>query len=396
MRIQNFALPLIFVLTLILIGGGVWFYTQYLEVKDPAADTGGSDFFSSLFPFGLGGNEKTASSTDKEGAVQGPIPQVRQITDREVSGATFVTANGRTFIRYTEKETGHIYETATDSFSSTRLTNTTIPAVADAQWVTSSTTLMRFIAENGTIENFLGTFASTTPDQSIDGSFLNKYRQVAVHNGTVLGVIDRGTGSTIESVSLKGGSPTTLLISAYRSWIPLLNEKSVYVYSAPSAGVPGSLFKIEKGVLRMVYGDAPGLMVLPDTSDEFLLFSAGSVNFLSLASYEVATGLITPLSKQTLTQKCAWENRKRPYVLCAVPTQLPIGSYPDDWLLGRVHTVDQLWFINPLTNESSVASDLTGYSFDIKDVVVSADSKDAIFIDRNDGTLWSVQLTLPE
>lgn len=395
MRLQNLVLPLIFVLTLILIGGGVWFYTNYLQTETPATEKTNSGFFTSLFPFGSGGVGTTASTTNTSDT-QEPIPQVRQITDREVSGATLVSTGGRTLIRYVEKETGHIYETATDSFSSTRLTNTTIPAVAEARWVTSSTTLMRFVAENNSIENFLGAFASTTPDQSVEGSFLNKYKRVSQYRGNIVGVIERETGSTVESVAPKGGTPTTLLTSSFKSWIPLVTEKSAYVYSAPSGGTPGSLFKIEKGTLQLVYKDAPGLMALPNPTDELFLFSAGSTNFLSLASYTIASETVTPLTKQTLVSKCVWENRKTPYVLCAVPTKLPVGLYPDDWLLGKIHTSDELWFINPTTNESYRAADLTGYSFDIKDIEISDDSLNALFVDRNDGTLWSVELTLPQ
>jgi len=395
MRLQNLALPLIFVLTLILIGGGVWFYTNYLQTETPATEKTNSGFFTSLFPFGSGGVGTTASTTNT-GGTQEPIPQVRQITDREVSSATFVSTGGRTFIRYIEKETGHIYETATDSFSSTRLTNTTIPAVAEARWVTSSTTLMRFIAENNSVENFLGAFASTTPDQSIEGSFLNKYKRVSVYKGTIVGVLERENGSSVELTTLKGGAPTTLLTSAYRSWVPLVNEKSSYVYSAPSGGTPGSLFRIEKGTLRLIYKDAPGLMALSNPTDEYFVLSAGSTNFVSLAVYTISTNSVTPLTKQTIAPKCAWENKKNPYILCAIPTKLPIGLYPDDWLLGKIHTSDELWFINPTTNESYRAADLTGYSFDIKDIEISDDSSNALFIDRNDGTLWSVELTLPQ
>jgi polysaccharide deacetylase 2 family uncharacterized protein YibQ len=82
--------------------------------------------------------------------------------------------------------------------------------------------------------------------------------------------------------------------------------------------------------------------------------------------------------------------------LCAVPKFLPQALYPDDWLLGRVHTSDELWFIDTDSETASVAVDLeaeAGIPLDVHKVVVDSTGTYAAFIDRVSTTLWVATLT---
>ena len=387
-----------FVLLLILITGVVWLAELFISPSNTAGSSSGKGFFGSLFPFG------TESNTPNTGGVgnnntsdAGPVPALRKVSDAPVAGARFVTGlDGALSIRYIERNTGHMYETPVDALTALRLTNTTAPGVRDALWITASSTLMRFLTETGSIENFVGSFTATSTDQQMQGVFLKNYDRVALGaGGTILGLTQTTSGSVLETVLSDGTKPKQLLVSPLSSWVPLAAGNKYFVASAPTAGIPGALYDISDGSMKKIAGNINGLQVVLNPNANEALLSAGSQNTLSLYTLDVASGNAVQLPRGTLAAKCTWVPNQIHKALCGFPQSLPQGAYPDDWLLGRVHTSDELWFIDTETTTFTSAMQLeqvAGVPLDIMDVQMSTDGRYALFINRTDHTLWSATI----
>jgi hypothetical protein len=272
-----------------------------------------------------------------------------------------------------------------DSLTAVRLTNTTITGVYDAHWLTASTTVYH-LTSSDTIENFKGTLTATSTDAPLGGTFLEQYTRVAVGDGTILGVLEDG-GTTLEAIG-PDEKRRVAYISPLTSWIPHTTQSKLYVASAPSGRTLGALYEIQNGSLSKVVGNLPGLQAQLGASG--ILISTGGVNTVQL--YAVREGLLYALPRATLAEKCGWVDTR---VLCAIPTTIPGGLYPDDWLLGRVRTDDQLWYIDTVTNVATEVVnpvDENAPSMDIVKITVSKDESYAALINKNDQTLWLVDL----
>lgn len=390
MKSSQLLTALSFLGIIVLILGGVWLFQLFSSQSSTTTGTEEEGVFSSLFPFGRSDTTSSSDTPDTTQNLGGPLQRLRQVSDAPVGGATFVTSiAGAPALRYAERETGHIYEMPLDSLTSVRLTNTTITGVHDAYWLTASTTIYR-LSSGDSLENFSGTITATSTDSPLSGAFLSPYTRVAVADGTTLGVLEEN-GSTLETVG-NDGTRKTVLISPLTSWVPHTANSKLYVASAPSGRTLGALYEITNGALTKVVGNLPGLQAQFGPSG--VLVSTGGVNTVQL--FVVQDGLLFTLPRATLAEKCAWVDTR---VLCAIPETLPGGLYPDDWLLGRVRTEDRLWFIDTLTNVATEVvnpADENVPAMDILKVTVSEDGQYASFVNKNDQTLWLVNLRAQE
>ncbi|MEN9389940.1 MAG: hypothetical protein RLZZ283_40 [Candidatus Parcubacteria bacterium] len=392
-------LALAFVSLIVLLGVGVWAF-QALTTDGSATDRDNSGgLFDSFFPFGnpfIPGDD-TPLGGNNNGVTEGSAPTLRRISNVPVAGATFyvVSTTSPVHVRYVERETGHIYQTPVDRLESTRLSLTTIPAVREALFTTGSTTIMRVVSDSGAVDNFISTLRTITPDQSLVGSFLPQYDRIAVDkNKTFVGLTESSLGSTLEMRIASGTDPKSVHASVIRSWIPLVAAGKVFVASAPASRLSGSVFEVRGSELIKVVGDAPGLMPMIDAGGTYIAYSTGSGSSLGLSVYDTSTDIEYRAPVGTLIPKCAFIPNAAPLMLCAIPSSIPVGEYPDDWLLGRVHTTDDLWYVDAVNGTVTAAAAFENAGpFDITNLQVSNDGGYALFINKNDGMLWSTTLS---
>ena len=389
---------LAFLTLLLVVVGGVWVFSSLLGGSDGATN-GDRGFFGSLFPFGRGGGTTILDPTKDALEPGGPVPRLRKVTDAPVAGATFATGiTGLPSVRYVERETGHMYETPLDAVTVIRLTNTTVPAVRDARFLNASTTLMRFLSETGTIENFLGSVTTTSTDATLQGTFLEPFARTTFSGSALIGILETPDGSALKSVSLDGITARSVFSSPIGSWVPHAAGGKVFVSSAPSGRAAGALYEVANGKLERLMGGIRGLEVLPHPSAASFLVSSGAENAVSLYLLDGASGVLGTLPRATSVSKCSWIGVSRQAV-CAFPKTLPGGLYPDDWLLGRVHTTDDLWIVDTETGTLTVALDLeaeSGVRIDAADLRASDDGRFVLLRNRNDQGLWVASLTTPQ
>lgn len=394
MKLPTGVIAALLFLTLILVAvGGVWLFRTLLP-QESGAPTSPLGVFGSLFPFGQG----TVPITDTDSRGQesdGPLSQVRRVTDAPVAGAQFVRrSDGIEVLRYVERDTGHWYEMPIDSGTVTRLTNTTIPGVRSALAVSSTTMVLRILDDFGVVESFAGVYTSTSTDTTLEGSMLPSYAQLDTYDGRIVGVRVNDFGSAIESVTQDGVKTETLFTSALKTWVPHVRGTRVFLTSAPGATATGSWYEIVDGELVRKIDSLPGLEVLPNDDGSRALVSTGGVNNTLLSVLYEDTAELASLPLRTLVGKCVWQTRIM--VVCAVPNTLPQGEYPNDWLLGRIQTEDDLWRIDTETGTTEALVELGNYiqqPIDVTELAVSENATSVSFIDKSDRGLWIAQIT---
>jgi hypothetical protein len=384
---------LLFLALILLLVGGVWLF-RTLMPADSGAPTSPLGVFGSLFPFGQGA-VRIDDSPGGTGGVDGPLSQVRRVTDAPVAGAQFVRrSDGIEVLRYVERDTGHWYEMPTDSGTVTRLTNTTIPGVRSALAVSSTTMVLRILDDFGVVESFAGVYTSTSTDTGLEGSMLPTYARLDTFEGRIVGVRENDFGSTVESVTQDGVETKTLFTSALKTWVPHVRGERVFLTSAPGATTVGSWYEVVNGTLTRKIDSLFGLEVLPNDDGSRALVSTGGVNNSLLSVFYEDTGELSSLPLRTLVGKCVWQTRT--IVVCAVPTDLPQGQYPNDWLLGRIQTEDDLWRIDTELGTTEALVELGNFvetPIDAYELVLSESATSVSFIDKRDRGLWIAQIT---
>ncbi len=390
--------PVVIIIAVILImaialGG----YALYRGTQGTNGEGGApTGFFASLFPFGDNAPPpSTPSDLVNEQGESGPAPTIRVVTDNPVSGA-FATAEGT--IRYMERETGHIYETAFDSLNATRLTNTTIPGTLEAVWLNNQSLIIRSLSDVGSYENVYASFSSSTPDQKLALKPLSGFSRIApVLNGEGIVTIDTSGANAILSVSgREETSKSTVFSSPIRSWIPLVGGTDIFIQSAPAYNVAGFLYRIENAAkTTSVLSGILGLISLPSPDGRYIAYSSSGGTTLSLRVLDTETGTSYSAPLSTLASKCVWL-APQVKLFCGVPKNAFGFELPDEWLPGTASFDDSAWIIDPLQSTASAVTGFTnevGQTVDIMNPRASADGEYVLFTNKTDQSLWSIRLT---
>lgn len=352
----------------------------------------GGGVFSSLFPFLT--NPITGTNIDDAPSIEesGPVPRLRLVTNVPVAGGTFSETG---HIRYVERETGHIYQTPVDSQTSVRISNTTIPGIQEVIWVNDNRIILRYL-DGETIESFSGFLASSTPDQTLSGTFLPEARYMLhASKDNILLLSKTSAGSRLDVANADGNAPRTLFSSPISSWVPAVSGSEIFLTSAPTYLANGDLFTLTGTAFQRIFGGLPGLMTLPDTDGRYIAFSTSAEDRGAFGVYDRETKEIIPLPAETFAAKCAWIPTEAPALFCGVPLMLTGAAALDDWLIGSVSFEDRAWLLYPESRTAEIILSLTDAArapIDVINPIASADGRHVLFINKNDSSLWSLTL----
>ena len=98
---------------------------------------------------------------------------------------------------------------------------------------------------------------------------------------------------------------------------------------------------------------------------------------------------------RTLADKCLWGTLRKNELYCAVPSEFPSATYPDDWYSGKVSFADQIWHLDTLTGEVHLLAnlfDVSRQAIDAVDLTLDPKENFLYFINKRDLTLWSLDL----
>ncbi len=402
---------IIFILILLAVIGGLgwYFFFRTATTTGPDIETpAGSD----LFPFGQGGTggtngqgtpqPATTTVVDIGGSTNTGLPHLRQLWKDQTAGAGFVVSGTTTVsVRFVDRATGHIYESSLYAVGENKLSNVTIPQVYEALVAQNGREMiLRYLKDDTTIQSFYARLATSTTDANpIEGFFLpQNIKDISLLGNKVL-YFDptTETGNLLQS-NIDGSKRALITSSKLNDWSLSWNASTTaFLYTRPSGTVPGYgyILDIAKGTITKAIGNIAGLSGSMSPRGDYVFLSAQEGKGIASAIYNVKTKTTLDLSLNTLADKCTWANKTKTTIYCAIPGNVPQGTYPDAWYQGLVSFNDRISAINAVTGATELILDP---SFDaIQDMDIeklSIDPTDTyiLFTNKKDMSLWMYKL----
>lgn len=299
-------------------------------------------------------------------------------------------------IIYYRRDLGHRYSIrSTDAHSQdaregTRISNFTIPAVTSITISERGGNATLFSLENESTPSFftLEHLGTTTTALLLPNSA--KRAQISPSGDTVAILEETASGSQILLTTSDLQNPRIIYRNDLRDFeLVWISEELLLLTSRPSAlrqsvsivvNVNGNNATLLSAVTALDVNFAPN-------GNDFL-YSFIENGLLTLRSSSRDSNTSTTIPIKTFAEKCTWATNE--VIYCAVPR--PTGNaatvFPDDWLRGEISFSDILWKINTISGDIEAIADMSG--FDI--VNLSSNGDYLVFNNKNDSTLWSLQL----
>jgi hypothetical protein len=352
------------------------------------------------------------------------------LSSTPVGGATLETISTTTLIRFIDRGRGNIYEASNISSEIKVLSNTILPKVYESVWNKNmnvfialslsestdkvsalySTLQPRFSPKQSVIPT-KGTKATTTIDIPVDTS-LTPYElrgtrfpeniitiaESPKKDKAILIVKEGDMG--VGYVATFDGKKMTKLFSTPLTEVVVEwpEENTIALHTRAGAYIGGFLYFVntKTGAMKKILGPLPGLStkVSHDAKNVIVSVTGDQKNIRS-AVYNIATGRTIDILVNTLAEKCVWSKAFVEDAYCAVPSNIEEGAYPDDWYKGDKSFSDKIWQINSKTGTINMISNLINQADRVIDGIdLKLDDKDKylIFTNKNDLTLWSLEL----
>ena len=430
----------IIAILIIVILGGLAYFFFYLNKPAPSGGTGVTGT-SSFSPFGSGGAGNGGNSTGGNGSNgtstftnNGQIfqyPKVREIWPTPIGGFIASTTASTTFIRFVDRGTGYIYDMNMASATPGIISNTTVPLVYESYWSGNAMSgIFRYIKEGGDdITNFYVQLrstampiiaaktpaASTTATTSIPvqpilsqtpydlrGTYFpgNIIDAAVSPKGNQIFTIENVSGNGVGFISNLDGTASTQIFSTPLTQVDAFwpTAGTLFMATKGSANSLGYLYSInaKTGAMSEVLGGVFGLSVLPNPTGQLVAYSdLSSSGALVTSLYNIKTASSQDLPFITLADKCVWSKLNPLDLFCAVPSQAPTGTYPDDWYQGLASPYDRIWEVDTDTGSVHLVSDLIQDAkapIDAEWPALDPKERFLYFLNKKDLSLWSVDL----
>lgn len=293
---------------------------------------------------------------------------------------------------FVEKITGHINQLYLDSGVEGVVSNTTIPSVYDALFDSKGSSLIyRYLSEdNKTITSFLAHLggesseflSSNIVDISISPDGTRFFYIIKTRNGVV------GNIRSFKE-SKKTQVWTSPMVEVLSQWA---GDKKIYITTKASSGILGDIFSlnIATGTINKVFGGVKGLTTLTNKDGSLILYGQALSSGYEMGIFDVKNRSVIETGQIGLPEKCVWGETD---IYCAVPSVEMASGYPDLWYQGVSSFNDSFIKINPKTGESVyIANSEQVTPVDATKLFLNKNNSKLFFINKKDGTLWSLDL----
>ena len=323
---------------------------------------------------------------------EGPVVPGEAVVTIPAANASSTSDVG---VRFIERQSGNIFSYLTRAGTLTRISNKTLPGILSAKWLPNGkTAFVTYLS--GDALSTVNTYGLASDGSG--GFFLpTGLSGLAVSSTSVLSLASGATGSIATLSKADGVGGATVWSSPLSALRIAFVGKGYVAFTKPSQSLLGDLFLVSAGgAFSRLAGPLPGLSALPSHSGATVLVSSANGGVMRTALVDTATGVSTALPLATIADKCVWAADDQS-IYCGVPvTPSPDYSYPDDWYQGAVHFSDRIWKVevkgrfvqlvfDPTSASSVGALDAQALALDPKTTLL-------VFINKNDGSLWSYRL----
>lgn len=386
--------------------------------RNNTTPTSGSAFFpigSSITPKGTpntasGNTTPTISTNDSltTPSSSAPLPVFRKLTERAIAGYTILGSGTSTRARYTDTETGNVFDVGIGDSSPQRITNTTLVRIHDSTFSADGSFVLNRFEDNGTIltQSYKIPIGVSGKTAVLEPSLFSLYAQqvVAAPTGNSLfyllkNNLGNGLGS-IGSFNTRNG-PIFFQSPIFEWNVRWPIDTTLTLESKPSAKAPGYFYTLDAktGVTTRVLGDTLGLSGLLSSKGTTVLYSdAEGGNGLETRIFDIKNNSSETFPRVTLPEKCVWSKKQPALVFCAIPRAIASGfTYPDDWYKGLVSFSDDIWVFNSQNGDFGQAWNPTkvgaGEVIDATDLTLDSTETYLFFKNKINGTLWTVQVS---
>ncbi|HEY4500738.1 MAG TPA: hypothetical protein VJI70_00495 [Candidatus Paceibacterota bacterium] len=302
---------------------------------------------------------------------------------------------GDVAVSYIERRSGNVYSYLSRAGTLTRTSNRTVPGIQSAVWPPdASLAFVRYLS--GIDSSTINTYGLAANGSG--GFFLpQNLSDIAISSTSIL-TLSSGVNGSVASLSRTDGTRSSQIfttpLSALR--ISFAGKSQYLAFTKPAAALPGSAFLVDSaGRFSRIAGPLNGLVALASPSGKWALVSYTSDGAMQMELVNTTTSESVPLPVATIADKCVW-TADDSVVYCGVPVDPPVGfSYPDDWYQGAVHFSDRIWKINVSGRYAQLVLDFSKEnkdSLDAEALVVDSLNTILVFVNKNDGSLWSYSL----
>ncbi len=329
--------------------------------------------------------------------------------------ADLKTDSFETIFRYTERSTGHVYETSFDSDVNTRISNTTISRNQRSIFLNNGEKIIyQLVPENDpdVVRTYLSDFAYNSSSQkesetfsaaNSKGSFLMNDITHLIRSsaGQLFALLSSKTPSRFSSVGflIDTEDPNNIdivLESEISEWRPQwVGEKTVALTTAPSYNNAGYSFKLDvaSGSKKRVLGPLLGLITNYSPNGKYVFLSTSDEAKTNSYIYNLDTLELTRTFLDSLADKCVWSIDSA-NVYCGGESWIPPTS-PDLWYKGLHHFNDILISYNMESLDFRIYYEYNPNlvpPLDVINLKVSDNEDFFIFQNKGDLTLWAYDL----
>jgi len=443
---------IIIILILSLLIGGLLGFYFYTKNKNPGSTffggkPSGSTNFGGYDPNSLNPNTNIQTGTTTpiipgSTITEVEIPKLRKISDVPVAGVDFISvpvyedpnkniepadlsvSNTKTpvrkplklietksTIRYMERGTGHIYETATSTLEKTRLSNTTLPKIYEAFFVNKGDNLILrgLIGSSDIISTQYASLVVSSTTEDLDGPNKSletkdlpiQISQIAISPSKtqLFSIMESGVRGLLSKID--GGAQVGIFDTPYREWIASWPEERNIVLTTRASGfAPGFAYILNTSTkaLTRVLGNIYGLTTLASPDLSKILYSKSERGTFTLNYFNRTDSSSAELSFKTLPEKCIWSKKEKGVLFCAIPENIAFSTYPDVWYQGLINFSDSVWKIDINTGEARLIINIQSEFGEVIDVInphLSTTEDYLVFTNKTDLTLWGLQLIEP-
>lgn len=433
---------ILIIVTIVLIALVGW---VYVAVKNNAAKSESEkakSVLGTLFPFGDSGTPKPSEpATPEIPIVKTPetpeapakISRLTQVSNKMVAGYTVIvpppvapTPKTKTptkpavkpepvatpepttpkpivypEVRFVERGTGYVFTTNAKAQNEKKISGTVIARTAEALLGDNGeTVLFRYIKnDNKTIASYLGKVilsADPATPGSLKGDFLpDNILDVVLSpdKKNFLILLPTGDGSAGLSMKTDGSSKKQLFTSPLSEWLlDWTTGGGIALTTKAASSVPGYAYTVvSSSIFQKIIGGIQGLTTKMSPDGKSLLFSISKTNSVSL-HVQIQDGTDFDTGLLTLPEKCIWANDST-IAYCGASPIVDLGVYPDNWYQGSTHFNDALWMIDVKAKTTKQLSDGEGKYLDAVHLSLDQDGKYLFFMNKNDSSLWSLDMT---
>ena len=404
---------IVFIVILLIIGGLLFFY--FSSNNNASKNTTTNTNQTTTNPFGNTSSNKVSTTTNQTTtgnsqnlATTTNFAKLIKIYNNPTSGSVFfLNKNNQSVERFVDRATGNVYEYVpnTQTGEAIRITNTTIPKIQEAIWSSSGNNLVLRYLDNNTdnISSFSGKVMSSSSLGEIVGSFLpSNVKQLAIDQvgNKIFELIDKSdkSGTYGFTTNLDGSGKKLIFDSPISYWnMSWPSENIIALTTKPNYRDEGLLyfFNTQTYSLTRVLGNITGLSTVVNKDASLVAYSYSTNTSFSLNIYDAVNKISGNLSIATLADKCAWGNNNSKILYCAIPQTINPDNYPDTWYQGLESFSDNIWKIDTVSGtmtEIYQVDSNENTTIDAFDIKVSLDDKYLSFSNKNDLSLWLLNL----